>query len=262
MRSYPAALAVPDACSRWASSTRRKDARPTPRTPTSGCWPPPRRATRIAPGPSGAWPLLRGAAALGPGPGRLRPGPRPLPRRAPGGVRHRGEARRPGRRAPGARPVRPRDRRPDRARHADAAGPPLGARGHGDGPAARGRRGPPFARRQPHLPGAGAGPPADRPGDGPPPWSADLGGEPIWVGYLDDKVIAATESRVVALGLDDGAIAWRNDLDVRDPARRRSGPVRQGRARVARARGPSLGSPARLPDRRRPRLLPVAATAS
>ena len=37
-------------------------------------------------------------------------------------------------------------------------------------------------------------------------------------------MIVATESRVVALGLEDGAIAWRNDLDVRDPARRSPDP--------------------------------------
>jgi hypothetical protein len=62
------------------------------------------------------------------------------------------------------------------------------------------------------------------PATGLPLWSAEMGGEPIWVGYLDDKVIVATESRVVALGLEDGSIDWRNDLDVRDPARRRPNP--------------------------------------
>ncbi len=43
-------------------------------------------------------------------------------------------------------------------------------------------------------------------------WSADLGGDAIWVGYLADHVLAATETRIVALGLEKGAVAWRYDL--------------------------------------------------
>ena len=39
-------------------------------------------------------------------------------------------------------------------------------------------------------------------------WSADLGGPPAWVGYLDDRVLAATETRLVALGLESGEVLW------------------------------------------------------
>ncbi len=44
------------------------------------------------------------------------------------------------------------------------------------------------------------------------PWTRDLEGEPIWVGYLADRVIAATKTRVMALSLDLGAVAWQYDL--------------------------------------------------
>lgn len=40
------------------------------------------------------------------------------------------------------------------------------------------------------------------------PWSAELGGSPVWVGYLADKIIAATDTRVVALNLEKGTIEW------------------------------------------------------
>jgi outer membrane protein assembly factor BamB len=39
-------------------------------------------------------------------------------------------------------------------------------------------------------------------------WSADLEGEPIWVGYLADRVLAATSSRLVALDLRSGNTSW------------------------------------------------------
>ena len=42
-------------------------------------------------------------------------------------------------------------------------------------------------------------------------WSADLAGPPIWAGYLDDRLIAATETRIVALGLKDGSVLWTYD---------------------------------------------------
>ena len=44
------------------------------------------------------------------------------------------------------------------------------------------------------------------------PWSRDLEGEPIWVGYLADRIIAATRTRLVALGLDKGQVEWQYDL--------------------------------------------------
>ena len=45
-------------------------------------------------------------------------------------------------------------------------------------------------------------------------WSRDLEGEPIWVGYLADRIIAATRTRLVALSLDKGAVEWQYDLGV------------------------------------------------
>ncbi|WP_435016666.1 PQQ-binding-like beta-propeller repeat protein [Tundrisphaera sp. TA3] len=49
-------------------------------------------------------------------------------------------------------------------------------------------------------------------------WIRDLGGEPIWVGYLADRIIAATPRSLVALALDDGQIQWRQDLGGPAPA--------------------------------------------
>jgi outer membrane protein assembly factor BamB/tetratricopeptide (TPR) repeat protein len=43
-------------------------------------------------------------------------------------------------------------------------------------------------------------------------WSANLGSEPIWVGYLADRLIAATRSKIAGLGLGKGAIEWQYDL--------------------------------------------------
>ncbi len=43
-------------------------------------------------------------------------------------------------------------------------------------------------------------------------WSRDLEGDPVWVGYLADRIIAATKTRLVALSLDKGAVEWQYDL--------------------------------------------------
>lgn len=58
------------------------------------------------------------------------------------------------------------------------------------------------------------------PATGESPWARDLEGEPIWVGYLADRIIAATRSRVVGLSLDQGAVDWQYDLAraAADPA--------------------------------------------
>jgi outer membrane protein assembly factor BamB len=50
------------------------------------------------------------------------------------------------------------------------------------------------------------------PASGASAWSRDLEGEPIWVGYLADRIIAATKTRVVALSLDKGEVEWRYNL--------------------------------------------------
>ncbi|MGE5754275.1 MAG: PQQ-binding-like beta-propeller repeat protein [Planctomycetaceae bacterium] len=62
------------------------------------------------------------------------------------------------------------------------------------------------------------------PATGTPPWAVDLGGMPVWVGYLADKLIAATETRLVALSLDQGSIQWQHELGPSDPARRGADP--------------------------------------
>ena len=104
---------------------------------------------------------------------------------------------------------------------------------------------------------AGADPPADRPGDGPPPLvgrpggRADLGRLPRRQGHRRHR----EPGRRARARRGRGRLAERPRRPRPRPAP--PGPVRQGRARVAGARGPSVGSPARLPDRRRPRLLPV-----
>ena len=45
-------------------------------------------------------------------------------------------------------------------------------------------------------------------------WARDLEGEPVWVGYLADRIIAATRTRLVALSLDKGVVEWQYDLGV------------------------------------------------
>jgi outer membrane protein assembly factor BamB len=47
------------------------------------------------------------------------------------------------------------------------------------------------------------------PASGQPRWSVDMGAPAVWVGYLADKLLAATSQRVVALDLEAGAEQWR-----------------------------------------------------
>jgi outer membrane protein assembly factor BamB/tetratricopeptide (TPR) repeat protein len=55
-------------------------------------------------------------------------------------------------------------------------------------------------------------------------WTAELDAPPVWVGYLADKVIATTETRIVALGLDQGALQWQYDAGSAEAARRGANP--------------------------------------
>jgi outer membrane protein assembly factor BamB/tetratricopeptide (TPR) repeat protein len=55
-------------------------------------------------------------------------------------------------------------------------------------------------------------------------WSAELSGTPIWVGYLDDRVLAATETRLVALALDTGQPLWQFDASTPGSGRRGADP--------------------------------------
>lgn len=56
------------------------------------------------------------------------------------------------------------------------------------------------------------------------PWSADLGSSPQWVGYLTDKVVAATDSRITALSVGKGSVEWQYDLSALVRGRRGANP--------------------------------------
>src|SRR5262249_15862868 len=45
-----------------------------------------------------------------------------------------------------------------------------------------------------------------------PRWSTDLGASALWVGYLADKLVAATSRQIVALDPGQGTLQWRYDL--------------------------------------------------
>jgi outer membrane protein assembly factor BamB/tetratricopeptide (TPR) repeat protein len=62
------------------------------------------------------------------------------------------------------------------------------------------------------------------PNTGQAPWTADLGGEPVWIGYLADRLIAATETSLTALSLEKGSPEWHYDLSNAKPARRGPNP--------------------------------------
>lgn len=49
-------------------------------------------------------------------------------------------------------------------------------------------------------------------------WSADLDGEPTWVGYLADRAVAATPRRLYGLALDSGETIWRQEFEGSAPA--------------------------------------------
>jgi outer membrane protein assembly factor BamB len=53
-------------------------------------------------------------------------------------------------------------------------------------------------------------------------WKADMGAQATWVGYLTDKLLAATSQQIVALDLNTGAELWRSGHGP--PARTRRGP--------------------------------------
>ncbi|WP_165068529.1 outer membrane protein assembly factor BamB family protein [Paludisphaera rhizosphaerae] len=50
-------------------------------------------------------------------------------------------------------------------------------------------------------------------------WTASIGARAVWVGYLADKLVAATPSRIVALDPRDGAVLWRFGGEADAPAR-------------------------------------------
>lgn len=50
-------------------------------------------------------------------------------------------------------------------------------------------------------------------------WSADLGSRPAWVGYLADRIVAASDARLTGLSLESGAQDWVLDLGSPRPKR-------------------------------------------
>ncbi len=62
------------------------------------------------------------------------------------------------------------------------------------------------------------------PATGSPLWTVELGQPPVWVGYLADKIIAATPSRLVALDLQKGAPQWQYDVGTPNSGRRSTNP--------------------------------------
>ncbi len=49
------------------------------------------------------------------------------------------------------------------------------------------------------------------PRTGKPSWSANLGSEPVWAGYLADRLVAASRTKIMALERGQGAIEWQYD---------------------------------------------------
>ena len=78
---------------------------------------------------------------------------------------------------------------------------------------------------EPGVPGRGDQARPLDPATGEPRWTADLGARGVWVGYLADKLLAATSTAcVVALDPTTGAEQWR--FAARQPARDRdAGPI-------------------------------------
>jgi outer membrane protein assembly factor BamB len=83
------------------------------------------------------------------------------------------------------------------------------------------------------------------PTTGLPLWTVELGQPAVWVGYLADKIIAATQTRLVALELDKGALQWQHDFGVPDPGRRGANPFARAEPAPPAPPGPA---PAPVPE--------------
>src|SRR5690606_28232976 len=80
------------------------------------------------------------------------------------------------------------------------------------------------------------------PAGGPAAWEADLGGEPNWVGYLEDRLIAATDDRLVALDFRQGTELWRLESAV-EAGRGPANPFARRGSRDDDQDGPALVGP-------------------
>ncbi|WP_165243569.1 outer membrane protein assembly factor BamB family protein [Paludisphaera soli] len=74
-------------------------------------------------------------------------------------------------------------------------------------------------------------------------WTAELGARAVWVGYLADKLVAATPRRVVGLDAKTGAVRWRFGPDAEPAAAPRLDPF--AREPAPRAEAPEA---AKAPD--------------
>jgi outer membrane protein assembly factor BamB/tetratricopeptide (TPR) repeat protein len=75
------------------------------------------------------------------------------------------------------------------------------------------------------------------------PWTAGLDGPVGWVGYLDDRVLAATATKIVALDLRRGERLWAYDASAPAAARRAADPFAKPDAAPAAAPPPETAGP-------------------
>ncbi len=75
-------------------------------------------------------------------------------------------------------------------------------------------------------------------GSGKPRWTADLGAAATWVGYLSDKVVAATAQRVLAFDPTTGAEQWHHAQGSAAKPRRVPDPFARAQAPQAGPDGP------------------------
>ena len=76
------------------------------------------------------------------------------------------------------------------------------------------------------------------PASGEPRWSVDLGSPAVWVGYLADKVVAASAQRIVGLDPATGTEQWRFAVGKPARSRRVADPFARNEAAAA---GPEVG---------------------
>ena len=79
------------------------------------------------------------------------------------------------------------------------------------------------------------------PRDGQATWSVVLDDEPVWLGYLSDRLIVGTNRALLALQPESGAIAWRSELRGEAPGPSGPNPFRKDPAATEAADGPLDG---------------------
>ena len=92
------------------------------------------------------------------------------------------------------------------------------------------------------------------PRSGSPSWSAELGAEPVWAGYLADRLVVATRTKLVALDRTRGAVEWQYDVTA-PAAKGPAGPFAHAEAAEA-LKEQATGAAPGFPGRGRPGDLP------